>query len=110
MFFLFFFHREVEPDLWKITRKSFAVSRNIEMNDVTSGSSCRYDKLKEDFKFNLGLIEDRDLELGRYEAALQGMKDCLRDKVRYCGGGLLERLTVVPCRAASETRWDIVLC
>eukprot|EP00904_Undaria_pinnatifida_P006657 jgi/Undpi1/3120/HiC_scaffold_15.g06494.m1 len=40
----------------------------------------RYDKLKEDFKFNLGLIEDRDLELGRYEAALQSMKDCLRDK------------------------------
>lgn len=41
----------------------------------------RYDKLKEDFKFNLGLIEDRDAELGRYEAAIQGLKECLRDKV-----------------------------
>lgn len=41
----------------------------------------RYDKLKEDFKFNLGLIEDRDAELARYEAGLQGMKECLRDKV-----------------------------
>ncbi|CAN0200017.1 unnamed protein product, partial [Ectocarpus fasciculatus] len=40
----------------------------------------RYDKLKEDFKFNLGLIEDRDAELGRYEAALQGLKESLRDK------------------------------
>ena len=49
---------------------------------ATSDRLVRYDKLKEDFKFNLGLIEDRDLELGRYEAALQGMKDCLRDKVR----------------------------
>lgn len=42
----------------------------------------RYDKLKEDFKFNLGLIEDRDAELGRYEAAIQSLKECLRDKAR----------------------------
>lgn len=42
----------------------------------------RYDKLKEDFKFNLALIEDRDVELGRYEATVQGLKECLRDKVR----------------------------
>lgn len=41
----------------------------------------RYDKLKEDFKFNLGLIEDRDAELGRLEATLQELRDCLRDKV-----------------------------
>lgn len=41
----------------------------------------RYDKLKEDFKFNLGLIEDRDAELGRLEATVQELKDCLRDKV-----------------------------
>lgn len=44
--------------------------------------ASRYDKLKEDFKFNLGLIEDRDVELGRYEAAVQGLKESLRDKVR----------------------------
>lgn len=49
--------------------------------------SSRYDKLKEDFKFNLGLIEDRDAELGRYEAAVQGLKESLRDKVRVFSVG-----------------------
>ncbi|CAM9380056.1 unnamed protein product [Hapterophycus canaliculatus] len=53
----------------------------LEEREVALADSfARYDKLKEDFKFNLGLIEDRDVELGRYEAAVQGLKECLRDK------------------------------
>ncbi|CAN0110215.1 unnamed protein product, partial [Scytosiphon promiscuus] len=48
----------------------------LEEREVALADSfARYDKLKEDFKFNLGLIEDRDVELGRYEAAVQGLKD-----------------------------------
>ncbi|CAM9603172.1 unnamed protein product, partial [Ascophyllum nodosum] len=64
----------------------FRLSRSLEglleEREMTLADSfaSRYDKLKEDFKFNLGLIEDRDAELGRYEAALQGLQECLRDK------------------------------
>lgn len=55
-------------------------SQRAATTTTTVFDGTRYDKLKEDFKFNLGLIEDRDVELGRYEAAVQGLKECLRDK------------------------------
>lgn len=60
---------------------------NVSENKTNGSMEYRYDKLKEDFKFNLGLIEDRDVELGRYEATIQGLKECLRDKVREISRG-----------------------
>ncbi|CAM9322289.1 unnamed protein product [Chrysoparadoxa australica] len=40
----------------------------------------KFNKLRDDFKYNLQLFEDRDAELARFEATLEGLKDCLRIK------------------------------
>ena len=40
----------------------------------------RFSKLKEDFQYNLKLIEDRDAELSRYDQTFEQLKGLLRDK------------------------------
>mmetsp|Transcript_38833 Transcript_38833/g.62538 ORF Transcript_38833/g.62538 Transcript_38833/m.62538 type:complete len:1060 (-) Transcript_38833:1564-4743(-) len=40
----------------------------------------RFSKLKEDFQYNLKLIEDRDTELTKYDAAFAQVKSVVRDK------------------------------
>ncbi len=45
----------------------------------------RLDKLREDFKYNLRLIDGRDAELERYESILEHVKACLKDKEAEVG-------------------------
>ncbi|CAM9938895.1 unnamed protein product, partial [Choristocarpus tenellus] len=51
-----------------------------EREQALADAFARYDKLKDDFKFNLSLIEGRDAELERYEVAICDFKETLRDK------------------------------
>eukprot|EP01084_Bolivina_argentea_P162366 282582_1 len=43
------------------------------------------DKLRDDFKYNLRLIDGRDVELDRYESMLEHVKACLKDKETEVG-------------------------
>jgi chromosome segregation ATPase len=50
--------------------------REGKLVDVTA----KLTKLREDFKYNLTLIEGRDAELERFEVTLDGVRSCLRDR------------------------------
>jgi len=47
---------------------------------AAQNSRKRYEKLKEDFLYNLKLIEDRDAELERYDAQFMGLKNSIRER------------------------------
>lgn len=51
-------------------------SKDMEIKELSS----RLHKLKEDFNFNLKLVEERDEELRRYDVAFANFKTLIRDK------------------------------
>jgi hypothetical protein len=67
--------------------------------------SAKLSKLREDFRYNLGLIEGRDAELDRYEATLEGVRACLRDKEAE-NSELSKHVDELLSRAAEAERHD----
>lgn len=52
---------------------------NEKERELTEGKQ-RISKLKEDFKYNLKLLEERDAELERYDASFSHLKAIIRDR------------------------------
>jgi chromosome segregation ATPase len=63
-------------ELRSTTLERTLADREGKLVDVTA----KLTKLREDFKYNLTLIEGRDAELERFEVTLDGVRSCLRDK------------------------------
>ena len=69
-----------------------SLQRSVEDKEAAAASArAKLSKLKEDFQYNLKLLEERDAELERYDATLAQFKTVLRDQLLVDAESLNQR-------------------